>query len=690
MPPLSLPRRAFSRLALALVALAILTSAGIVGHSVSGALYAVVWAVAVSAGLPLGFLMFGPKHPAAWIAGALFGYAATAFALWIPIAVERPSPLAFALCWLAVAAGLWFLGSRVRAPRVDLPPWNVGETAGLTAIVILTLALSVPALRRVGESDGVGDRVYRAYFTADFVWHTALTSELSKFSMPPRNPYLASQPIHYYWAYFLLPAVISQAGPPPLRDVQLALKVNALLAGVLLMSMVFVAAWAAVGRALPVTLAVALALVAASAEGSYEIWTLWQRGRSLALLRETNIDAITAWHFQGHRIDGLPRCLWYVPQHSTAYALGLIALATAAVAGSTGSLASILLCGAALAGSTMMNPLVGGSFALAWGLAATISALDQRDALRRVLLHALAAVPVVLAVAWCSAARMVEGAGGVLQFGFFGAARHAPLTSLMLSLGPVLLPAAFGLLLKTSIPFRRMLPAAALGIVSLVLMYLVRLRVDEAWVPFRAGQMLLVAIPALVARAIAAGWEAPRLRPAAAFALAALFAIGTPTTIVDAHNAQDVDNHEIGPGFHWTLVLHPDERAALDWIRTSTPRNALVQMEPVVRDRNASPGQWGERWSLVPSFGERRMAAGLPISLIHVPEYTEKSALVKQMFQTSDAREAWTIARRLHISYVYVEPIDRGTYRGAEKFGATPQLFEPVFIRGGAAVYAVR
>ncbi|HET7217160.1 MAG TPA: hypothetical protein VFJ02_03900, partial [Vicinamibacterales bacterium] len=632
----------------------------------------------------------GAGHPAGWIAGALFGYAATAFALWIPIAIGRPSPWAFTLCWGAIAGLLWVLWRRAGRAQIDTPAWQVSDSAGLAVILALTLALSVPALRRVGEADAAGDHSYRAYFTADFVWHTALTAELSKFAMPPRNPYLASQSIHYYWAYFLLPAVMSADGPAPMRDVQLALKANALLSGVLLMSAVFIAAWAAVGRSLPVTLAVALALVAASAEGTYEIWDLWARGRSLALLRETNIDAVTAWHFQGLRLDGLPRCLWYVPQHSTAYALGLIAIAAAALTGSSGTTGAIALSGAALAGSTMMNPLVGGTFALAWGLAVFASAIRQPGGPRRVLMHGIAAIPVLLAVAWCVAARMVEGAGGVLQFGFFGPARHAPVLSLMLSLGPVIVTAVIGLLFRGPAPLRAVLPAVALSVVALAMMYLVRLRVDQAWVPFRAGQMFLVAVPALAARGIAAAWER-RGGPAVAIAgLAGLFAIGLPTTAIDAYNAQDVANHEIGPGFHWTLVLHPEEEAALAWIRTHTPRNALVQMEPTVRDRDQSPGGWGERWSLIPSFAHRRMAAGLPISLMRVPEYSEKSALVKVMYESLDAHEAWVIAHRLHIAYLYVEAIDRDAYPGVAKFDQSPQMFTPVFAQGKAAVYAVR
>ena len=95
-------------------------------------------------------------------------------------------------------------------------------------------------------------------------------------------------------------------------------------------------------------------------------------------------------------------------------------------------------------------------------------------------------------------------------------------------------------------------------------MHLVRLRVDTAWVPFRAGQMLLVTIPALIARASPpCGMRRACAGPALA-AVAVVFAIGTPTTIIDAYNAQDVDDLDVGPGFHWTLVLNPDEQRVLE------------------------------------------------------------------------------------------------------------------------------
>jgi len=260
---------------------------------------------------------------------------------------------------------------------------------------------------------------------------------------------------------------------------------------------------------------------------------------------------------------------------------------------------------------------------------------------------------------------------------------------LLLSLGPVLIPAALGLIARTGVSFSRLLPSVVLVGISLAVMHLVRLRVDTAWVPFRAGQMLLVVIPALIARGLAA--DRPRvLRVTAVTVCVLALAIGAPTTIIDARNAQDVDDLDAGPGFHWTLVLHPEEEQALHWIRTMTPPNALVQMEPTVRDRDTAPGGWGERWSLIPSFAERRMAAGLPISLMRVPEYAEKTSLVRTAYQSASAHEAWTIARHLHIAYLYVDALDRQTYEGAAKFDRAPEFFTPVFKAGDVGVYAVR
>ena len=158
--------------------------------------------------------------------------------------------------------------------------------------------------------------------------------------------------------------------------------------------------------------------------------------------------------------------------------------------------------------------------------------------------------------------------------------------------------------------------------------------------------------------------------------------MGLPTTVIDAYNAQDVTNHDAGPGFRWTVVLDPEQQQGLAWIRKATPRDAIVQMEPEVRGR--------EDWSLIPSFAERRMAGGLPISLMNVPAYQATTDRVRQMFSTPSPIEAAAIARELGIDYIYVDGLDRARYPGAAKFDTAPGQFAPAFRRGAVGVYAVK
>src|SRR5204863_1564766 len=126
-----------------------------------------------------------------------------------------------------------------------------------------------------------------------------------------------------------------------------------------------------------------------------------------------------------------------------------------------------------------------------------------------------------------------------------------------------------------------------------------------SWVGFRAGQMFLVAVPVLIASGLAAAGAGRRI--AVATGLLALLA-GAPTTMIDAYNAQDITNFSQSPIGPWTVTVTRDQSDGLEWLRTTTRPDAIVQMEPIVRARTT--------WSLIPSFAQRRMAAGRPISLL--------------------------------------------------------------------------
>src|SRR5205823_1839978 len=310
-----------SVLAAALVLVIVLAS------GIGGLLYGVLYAVTLVPGLPVGFALFGRRHGAGWIAGAALGYFITTLALWLAIALGLPSILTFIAGWMLALALTWVSTRGVVTPLVPLPAWTERDTAAWLTVLLLVPGIAGPPFIRLGARDANGNRYYRAYFTADFVWHMAVTSELKKFAMPPRNMYMPHRPLHYYWAYYIAPAAIAGTGPGQLANVEADLKVNAIGTALLLVSTLFLAAWTAVPHAFAAAAGVTLATVASSAEGTVALLRLVERGAPLGAVRDLNIDAISNWWFGGLRIDGIPRCFWWVPQHSMSYILGLVALA---------------------------------------------------------------------------------------------------------------------------------------------------------------------------------------------------------------------------------------------------------------------------------------------------------------------------------------------------------------------------
>jgi hypothetical protein len=652
-----------------------------------GVLYLGAYAVATIPGWPLGRVVWGRGHPAAWITGAVLGYGLTSIALWVPIALGAPGLGSFAVSWLTLTGVIWWISHRAGGqPQATLPAWTRQATLGLSLAVLMVPALVALPYGRIGSLDENGNRRYRAYFTADFVWHEALAAELSRFSSPPRNPYLASQPLRYYWSYFLLPSAAAGVWPATTRPapIEMLLVVNGLGTGVVLVTTIFLVAWMAVPRAGPAAAATILAVVASSAEGLYATVELLRRGVPLSALRELNIDAISSWWFQALSVDGLQRAIWYTPQHSMAYALGLLALAIAARRGAAMPASVAAVAGLCLGLSLMMSPFSGGALTLVYGVVVLWDSLARPRSLGQAILTQVPAVAMVAgALVWCIANRTFEGAGGAVAFGLSSrSARTTPMV-LLLAVGPALIPAAAGALLAAVRRFPREIRPALIGVATaLGLAYGVTLVLEDIWIGWRAGHLLLAMAPGLTALAIASSVD--RVGPALVSALCLLpVAAGLPTTLIDLHNAQDTALDAMGPGFRWTVVLTPEEQEALAWIANHTPPDAIVQMSVGPRGR--------ETWSLIPSFAHRRMAAGQPISLLRMPAYDEASGRADSMYGADDAHRAWQIARGLGIDFVYVGAVERAAFgAGGLSFDQRPDLFPARFSRGASSVYAVR
>lgn len=648
----------------------------------TGLLYAPLYLAAIAPGFLIGRRLAGPAHPASWLAGATLGYGLTQIALWVPVALHVPSLPAFVAAWLLGAGAIWGASRRMKTPVLELAAWSAADGRALALTLLLVPLVMGPPYRSLGAADESGTRYYRAYFTADFVWHTALAAELGRYDTPPRNPYMAGSDLHYYWTYFLLPSVVAREAPvAALNDVQGVLKANAMLSALLLTGVFYLLVRTAVPSPAAAAAAVALGVLAASAEGSFVLQQLWRRGVPLAAVEDLNIDAISNWQFGGLRIDNIPRSLWYTPQHAFSCALGLVALLVAAASGARVSNAGVWTAGTALGLSTCFNPLLGGMFSLIYGLAVALDAALSRQPgfLLTVLRHAQAAAPVALALGWAALNEVAEGAGSAVAIGFRGFARNNTVRALLLSSGPMLLPAVAGLWPWRRLPGR---PArlAAIGLVlALFLMHFVTLS-EASWVGFRAGQILLLMLPVLLARLV---WVAARAGAGWSAALVAgILVAGLPTTLIDTYNAQDITNRRQGPGFHWTLPVTAAQQEAFAWVRANLPEEATLQMEPELRGR--------EHWSLIPTFAERRMTAGLPISLLPTPEYGRVSAEVKRLFETSDAREAWNLARGRGIDYLYVDQHDRAAYQdGVAKF-SNDRYFELAFENREVSIYKIR
>ena len=648
--------------------------------------YIPLYALATLPGWPLGRTLFG-KHPAAWVSGALFGYALTCIAFWAVLALHIPSAVAFGLAWAIISITTWSASAaaplRRDSPLIALPAWTPPEARALILLLLLVPAVFVFPYKNLGARDAEGNRFYRAYFTADFIWHTALTAELTKYDMPPVNPYLGDRTIQYYWTYFLVPAVISEEGAGGLRDIEASLKVNALCSGVLFIAALVLATWAASLSAAGTAFAIVLAVVAASAEGLFASWNLHARGRPLEGLTDLNIDAMSAWTFSGLRVDSLVRSMWYNPQHSMSAALGLLAMPIAGAVGVAAPVGAIVFAGIALALSTTFNPFIGGLFSLIYGAVVVADAVRMRQ-WRPVPHHAIAAGLVGAAVAWCVTNDMVEGAAGVVLYGLGGYARNRPVATLMLSLGPLVVAAIPGLWPPWRLP-QRAWPALAGAVLGLLVFYLVRLSVEGSYIGFRAGQLVQLALPGLAALFFARLWLAGKYGRASAVTIAVLLiAIGLPTTIIDTYNAQDIGNRRMGPGFRWTVTLTPDEQEAYRWMRSETPREAIVQMDPVAHGR--------ETWSQLPTFAWRRMAAARPISLMNIPEYTERSRKAHRIYADRNPETAALLARELGIDYVFIGPAEQKANPAASlaKFATREDLFQPVFANGATRIYAVR
>jgi hypothetical protein len=637
-------------------------------------------------GVAAAWLMYTPEPGraiAAWIVGPIWGYGVSSLvllALWT-WGVRGDVLFAAPVAAFAIAA---LLGRALRG--VLTPP----AFTRADIVVVLLLLVMVPAIvgrpfAHVAEPVG-GGRAYRAYFTADMIWRMAVVAEVSKGTIPPRNPFLRGQALNYYWLPHLLPAVQYRAFARQVTLEQVLL-VNSIALGLAFVLFLygFVRQWVSSrGAAAIGTIG---AFVFTSFEGIERLWMLWMRGESLQSaminVKDLNIDAVTRWFYYSLPIDGLHRMLWYQPHHSTGYALGLSCLLVLVQA--RGAITPRLLgfCGLLLGATLLFSTFAAIMLTSMVALTAAVMLFRARQWTTLATGAVAGAVPLALAVWVAMSLRYVDTSGPPLARVLVNPMAVTNIfSSFVLNFGPMLVLGAAGAAFAIRRRALEFAAIAAIVIVSLFFYFFVDVRDHQyVYVGWRSGHFLFVALAVLTGFGLQELWRLGRaVRMATVGATIALALLALPTFAIDFYNTQDITNYKPNDPYSWTLILSPDEVAALSWIRTWTAPEAIVQVEPHTRE--------GRRWADVPAFAERRMSAGLPISMVPLKRYEDASARIEALYKETDPEAAFRQAARLGIDYLIVGPPERAAFPDFEPtLRSRPSRFREAFRSGEVSVF---
>jgi hypothetical protein len=645
--------------------------------------------IAIAAWFALPGVVLARRLYGAWIpallAGSAWGYALSSLML---LGLWAAGVRGFGLLAAPFPVLLAVLPARRLAGALSIPTFTRRDLVAVALVLLAVLAIVGRPFSRVG-ADLPDGRAYRAYFTADFVWAMAVTSEVSKGDVPPKNPFYVNDALHYYWLMHLVPAAEYRAAGGAIRLDQVLL-VNALWAGLVFGGFLYFFVRHFVERPAAAAAACIGVLFCSSFEGLERIWTLdiplnWTSIRDA--LRSTNIDSVGNWVYQGMKVDGLQRALFWQPQHLVGYQLGFSALLLIIEATDASRRAVLFLAGTFLGLSILFSSPAAAMLAAIVAVYETFRLAQSRRWKAFVPCALAGAAPMAGALALSAVLQYVDTrspGNPLVTFGVNSLATHRVWLTIFLNFGPLVIVALAGL---AAIVWRGTLVRFVPILLTIVVCAAFYVLVDVpdhggVYVAWRASHLIFMALAALCGVALqeywaAGGWVRPTIIGLAAIvALAAL-----PTVLIDIYNAQDVDNRSMGPGFRWTVVLTPPELEGLEWVKHETPPSSRVQIEPFSRNRDAY---------YITAFGERRMSSGLPTGLIPLAKYEAASGKIKQLYLAQQGSEAHDQALALCVDYLMIGPPEREKYPQFQPLlDSSPHFFAPVFHNDALAIYAV-
>lgn len=615
-----------------------------------------------------------------------------------PVIGLAASSLTLLALWLAGGRGSWLFAA---APALAaLLAWPAGRLRGrwrfapvrpgdarMLCVVLLVVPLVVGLpFARVGAATPEG-HVYRQYFTADYVWRRAVVSELAKGDVLPVNPYFIHDALHYYWLPHLLSAVEHRAWPDV--DLDALLLTRTVLVDAMFVTALYGIARLAVEAPWAALAGVLCGFLASSAEALAAFYVLWRDRAPLTLVRYLNIDAISRWNFGGMPIDGLQRILWYQPHHAAGYLLGILGVLAVARRRHERDPGVFAVAGALLAVSTLISSFAGLMYTTVAALYEAVATVRRRAWWSGATNAAWAALPLAIGAAAVSGLHYVDQPpdheAGIVQFGLNPLSVHRVWLVTAMSAGPALLLGAAGALVGWRRRIDALWPFLAVVPVAAAFYFFVDIRDhQDVYVGWRAGHLTFLAlIPCMGLAWAGAAALAGRLRIAALAGLAFVVVVALPTVAIDVFNTQDVAPNGMGRAWKRTEVLTPPELDGLRWLREHTPTRAVVQVDTVARG--------DEMWAYIPAFAERRMAVGVPLSMVPLRKYQAGAARVQWLYHVENAHSAHDLAERFGIDYLVVGPPERAAHPGVEeRWNADADELPVVFRNGALSIYRVR
>jgi hypothetical protein len=616
----------------------------------------------------------------AWLIGPGLGFGCSVFGLLLFWAAGVQNWLAILLGPL-VTWGIALIVARWGAPVIRAPRLDRRDTVTIAVLLLIVPLITWAPYDHVAEPTADG-QAYRQYFTADFVWAMTVTAELAKGDVPPVNPFLRGEPVRYYWMSHLLSGALYRNVRGWGVTAEQVVLVNGLAFGLAFVAFLYWLTRAVGASPLWAALAIAVGFLANSYEGVERLWLLWRSDQSVEMVKTLNIDAVTRWFYHSMPVDGLQRLFLYQPHHLTGYVLSLSALWLAAIADDVTDIRVALWGGVLLALAFLFSTFTAIIVGVAVGVVFAIRLMTSRAYAAVWQCAVLGAAPVAVGIGISSVLGYTDRDDGLLMtFGLNPVATHQWPWVLPLSFGPLLLVGVFGHL-RWQWAKRDGLAVTALTVIALLFYFMADVPdMGGVWVGWRSGHLLQITF----AMAGAAAFSVLRGLWKGIVVTGAAVAVGlaVPTVAIDVYNAQDITNRGPGPTFPWTVIITPAEREALDWLKRATAPDAVVQIEPVAR----GPGTW----AYIPAFAERRMAGGLPISMIPLQPYQIASETVRLgIYIATNPTDAHAMSRQLGIDYLVFGIEEQHAYAATlTKLTERPDLFRPVFRNDAVTILGV-